>query len=63
MRSLLTWKCPLDFRLQIWDLYAGYMLPCLLVDMVVMAAMEVVVTVIEVMGPKCLEHSLYQALY
>lgn len=63
MRSLLTWKCPLDFRLQIWDLYAGYMLPCLLVDMVVMTVMEVVVMVIEVMGAKCLEHSLYRALY
>ena len=26
--SLLTWKCPLDFRQQIWDPYARYMLPC-----------------------------------
>lgn len=32
---MLTWKCPLDFRLQIWDLYARYTLPCVLVVMVV----------------------------
>lgn len=43
--SLLSWKYPLDFRLQMWDLYAGH-LPCLLVVMVVMDV--VVVTVVGV---------------